>query len=251
MPWTESASPSFACRHSSAIAPDAARVLALLERTRERLREALPKLEHEPAIILHDSPHALLLANPLMAARWGLAARPARRYIAGWTRPGEVHVLSPAALRERASRVTGSFEMLALAPATLYVRSVIVETNRDLMNARGPAALWKEHRWAWLLEGASRWFSGESGYSKLVVANYLHSSGRQHFPPSPREAPLLAPSLAELLAEMEGDRGLVRLVSRLHSGGPDAALQAAFAGLSLAGIENEWRDRLRRLAQGG
>jgi hypothetical protein len=40
-------------------------------------------------------------------------------------------------------------------------------------------------------------------------------------------------------------------VSRLHSGGPDAALQVAFAGLSLAGIEDEWRARLRRLAQGG
>jgi hypothetical protein len=141
--------------------------------------------------------------------------------------------------------------MLALAPATLYVRRVIIESNRDLKNARGPALLWREQRWAWLLEGASRWFSGESGYSNPVVAAYLRSGHRPHFPPSAREAPLLAASLAELLAEKEGDRGLVRLVSRLHSDGAHAALQIAFAGTTLAGIENEWRSRLRELEQRG
>jgi hypothetical protein len=251
MSWTESASPSFACRHSSARAADAARVLALLEGTRERLREALPKLDHEPTIVLHDSRHALALSNPLMTLNWSLAGRPARRYIAGWTRHGEVHVLSPGALRARASRVSGSFEMLALAPATLYVRRVIIESNRDLRHARGPVAMWQQLRWAWLLEGASRWLSGESGYSRAVVVDYLRSGRRPHFPPSAREAPLLAPSLAELLAETDGDRGIARLVSRLHSGGAGAALQSAFSGRSLAAIEGEWRSRLRQLEQGG
>ena len=71
------------------------------------------------------------------------------------------------------------------------------------------------------------------------------------FPPSARDAPLLAPTLIELLAEQQGPAAVVRLVGRLHSGGPDAALLSAFPGQGLSSIESEWRSRLRRLADGG
>jgi hypothetical protein len=98
-------------------------VLALLERTRERLAPQFPQLTGALTVVLHDSPHALVLSNPLMPALWTITARPARRYIAGWVGRHELHVLSPRALRERASGVSGSFEMLALAPATLYARA--------------------------------------------------------------------------------------------------------------------------------
>ncbi|MGC9220076.1 MAG: hypothetical protein ACP5H2_01825 [Solirubrobacteraceae bacterium] len=249
MSWIESASPSFACRHSSLHAADAARVLALLESTRSRLSEVLPQSDHEPTIVLHDSPHALALANPMLPLVWKMTARPARRYVAGWTKPGEVHVLSPSALRERASRVSGSFEMLALAPATLYVRRAIMDHNRDLRNAHGPVAIWRQISWAWLLEGASRWLSRESAYGRLVLGRFLLSGHRPHFPPSVREAPLVAASLFELLAEMEGKAGIARLISRLHSEGWRSALQGAFAGRDLGLIENEWRSRLMVLEQ--
>lgn len=251
MAWTESTSASFACRHSSECAADAARVLRLLERTRERLLEQYPEPDAELTVVLHDSPHALLLSNPLLPAIYALTSRPARRYVTGWAGRHELHTLTPHALRERASSVSGSFEMLALAPASLYAKRVLVGANRELQSARLPARSWAELRWAWLVEGASRWLSGESGHSRAVIGGYLRTGRRPHFPPGPRDAPLLAPTLIELLAEREGPAAVARLVGRLHTGGSDAALRSAFPGRVLSDIENEWRSRLRRLGEGG
>ncbi|MGH2860710.1 MAG: hypothetical protein ACRDLT_04280 [Solirubrobacteraceae bacterium] len=251
MAWTESASASFACRHSSERAADAARVLRLLERTRERLTEHFGPLDTDTTVVLHDSPQALVLSNPLMPVIWGLSARPARRYVTGWAGRHELHVLSPRALRDRASRVSGSYEMLALAPASLYAKRVIVGSNRELQSARLPARSWAELRWAWLVEGASRWLSGESGHARSVVGQYMRSGRRPHFPPGPRDAPLLAAPLIELLAEEQGPDGVARLAGRLHTGGSDAALLHAFPGRGLSSIESEWRSRLRRLGEGG
>jgi hypothetical protein len=250
MPWTESASSSFICRHSSTHPKDAARVLALLERTRERLNGVLPSLDHEPAIVLHDTPHALVASNPLMPAVWAATARPARRYVTGWQNPRELHVLSGQALRERAASVSGSYEMLALSPASLYAKRVIAASNRDLREARLGGRIWHGLRWAWLLEGASRWLSGESGYGRSVAGGYLRGGHRPHFPPGPRDAPLLAPSLIELLVEQHGERALASLVSRLHSDGAEVALSGAFSGQAIGTVENEWRSRLRQMADG-
>jgi hypothetical protein len=251
MSWTESASSSFACRHSAARTGDAARVLRLLEHTRERLSASFPQPTPEITVVLHDSPHALALSNPLLPAIWGLTSKPARRYVTGWAGRHELHVLSPWALRERASRVSGSYEMLALAPASLYAKRVIVGTNRELQQARLPGRSWAELRWAWLVEGAARWLSGESEHARTVVGQYLRAGHRPRFPPSARDAPLLAPTLIEFLAEQEGRAAVTRLVGRLHTGGPDAALLSAFPGRGLSSIESEWRSRLRRLADGG
>ncbi|HWD68865.1 MAG TPA: hypothetical protein VG293_01650 [Solirubrobacteraceae bacterium] len=251
MAWTESTSASFACRHSSERAADAARVLRLLEATAERLSEHFQRLEDELTVVLHDSPHALVLSNPLLPAIWALSSRRARRYVTGWAGRHELHMLSPPALRERATNTSGSFEMLALAPASLYAKRVLVGSNRELQSARLPARSWAELRWAWLVEGASRWLSGESGHSRAVVGQYMRAGRRPRFPPGPRDAPLLAPSLIELLAEQEGQGGVARLAGRLHTGGADAALRHAFPGRGLASIESEWRSRLRRLGEGG
>ncbi len=251
MAWTESASSSFACRHSSEHAADAARVLRLLERTRERLSTSFPQLTTEITVVLHDSPQALALSNPLLPAIWALSSRRARRYVTGWAGRDEIHVLSPRALRERASNTSGSFEMLALAPASLYAKRVVVGSNRELQAARLPARSWAELRWAWLVEGASRWLSGESGHARSVIGRYMRSGRRPHFPPGPRDSPLLAASLIELLAQQEGPGGVARLTGRLHTGGAQAALLHAFPGQGLSSVESEWRSRLRRLADGG
>src|SRR5579875_2827166 len=216
MPWIESASESFSCRHASADTVDAARVLRQLERVRERLSTQLPQpVPAELTVVLHDSPHALVLSNPLMPVIWALTARPARRYVAGWVGRHELHVLSPRALRDRASGVSGSFEMLALAPASLYTKRVIIGTNRELQQARLPTRSWAELRWAWLVDGAARWLSGESGHGRSVVGQYMRSGHRPRFPPSARDAPLLAPTLMELLAERHGPSAVRRLVGRL------------------------------------
>ncbi len=225
-------------------------MLALLERTRERLAEHFPQLTGDLTVVLHDSPHALALSNPLMPALWGVTGRAARRYVAGWAGHGELHVLSPLALRARASKVSGSFEMLALAPASLYARRVIIEANRELQSARLPARLWAELRWAWLLDGASRWFSGESAHARNVVGQHIRTGHRPHFPPTARDAPLLGATLIELLAEQQGEAGVARLAGRLHTGGSQTALRAAFGERALMNVEGDWRSRLRRLADG-
>ncbi|MDE3129619.1 MAG: hypothetical protein KGL16_00565, partial [Acidobacteriota bacterium] len=100
-------------------------------------------------------------------------------------------------------------------------------------------------------EGVSRWLSGESGHARAVVGHYLRSGRRARFPPGPRDAPLLGPSLIELLAEQHGPAAVVRLAGRLHTGGAAAALLSAFPGQGLSSVEAEWRTRLRRLAEGG
>jgi hypothetical protein len=250
MSWTESASPSFACRHSSAQSADAARVLGLLEHTRERLNRHFPELTDELTVVLHDSPVALAMSNPLMPLMWVTTAKPVRRYVAGWVGHRELHVLSPRALRERASNVSGSFEMLALAPASLYARRVIIESNRELRSARAPTRVWQGLRWSWLVEGAARWFSGEAGYSRGVVGDYMRSGHRPHFPPTARDSPLLGSSLMELLAEQQGENAVARLTSRLHTQGARTALQVAFGERALMTVENDWRLALRRLAEG-
>ncbi len=226
-------------------------MLALLERTRERLAEPFGQPALELTVVLHDSRQALALSNPLMPAVWGLSARPLRRYVAGWVGRDELHVLSPHALRERASGVSGSFEMLALAPASLYARRVIIESNRELRSAPALSRGWQELRWAWLVDGAGRWFSGESVYSRSVLGRYLRAGHRPHFPPRAHDAALTAPPLIELLAEQQGEAAVVRLSARLHSGGALTALAGAFPTMALGTVEAQWRSRLRRLADGG
>ncbi len=251
MPWTESESASFRARHASANTADAGRVLRLLERTRELLEAQLPPLDAELTVILHDSPQALALSNPLLPLVWTLTAGPVRRYVTGWAGRHELHVLSPRALRARATLVPGSFEMLALAPASLYAKRVIADANRELHGARLPNRVWTELHWAWLIEGAARWFSGESGHARAVIGDYMRSGHRPRFPPSVRDAPLLAPPLIDLLAQSDGPTAVARLVGRLHTAGADAALASIAGARSLAGLEQEWRSRLRRLAEGG
>lgn len=249
MTWIESQSPHFHCRHSSAFTADAARVLALLERTRERLQTQFPQLGHETTIVLHDSALSLGLSNPLMPLLWATAAPQARRYVTGWTGHREIHVLSPEALRTRASDVTGSYEMLALTPASLYVRRVLVASNADLWESRTPRRVARELHWAWVLEGIARWYSGESAYARRAIGQRMRDGRRPHFPPSLRDAPLLAAPLIDLLAAVHGNDAVTELAGCLHPGGTQTALARAFSGRSLTAVESDWRAELRQLAE--
>ncbi len=73
---------------------------------------------------------------------------------------------------------------------------------------------------------------------------------RPRFPPRASDAPILAGTLIELLAERHGEAGVARLVGRLHSGGAQTALRIAFGDEALMNVEVEGRSRLRRLADG-
>jgi hypothetical protein len=248
MSWTESATTSFACRHSSAHTADAARVLASLEALRVRLERLFPRTVEDLTVVLHDTPVSLALSNPLMPLLWGFTSPPARRYVTGWVGRRELHVLAPAALRRRASGLPGSFEMLSLAPESLYVRRVILEAQHNVRHSRVPGRGMLELGWAWLIEGAARRFSGESQHSRAAVALRLRRGGHPRFPPRFADAPLLGPTLIELLVDVEGEAAAAAMASRLDPGGSSAALSRAFRGWALGNIEAEWNQRLRQMA---
>lgn len=202
-------------------------------------------------VVMHDSSTSLRLSNPLMSLAWAVCDPTSRPYVAGWSGRRELHVLSGAALRQRAQRVPGSFETLARTPASLYVRRVILDCNRDVANSRIPTRGVIDLRWSWLLDGASRWLSGESVYTRALIGRRIREGSRPQFPPSARDAPLLGASLIDMLAKQRGEDAVAELAGRLHPHGPRAALSKAFSGRSLATVETDWRFELRRLADGG
>lgn len=248
MAWIESASPSFRARHASEDADDASAVLRTLEDTRERMAAVFPRTPDGITLVLHGGLLGLGLTNPLLPVQW-LATEPAaRRYVAGWAGAHELHVLSSPALQARASAVPGSREMLERSAACLYARRVIIESNRDLARLMVLIRLRRELRWAWLVEGAARWFGGQTAYARPAIARRLREGGRPAFPPGARDAALLGGTVIDLLARERGERAAAHFSSRLHPQGARAALEEAFDGRSLAHTEGAWRSHLARLA---
>jgi len=245
--WIESASPSFTARHDSTHADDADRVLHSLERTREYLAEYFPHTVEGLSVVFHASVASLSIARPLMPLAWLAASPAARRYVAGWAGPRELHVLLPDVLEARASAVPGSREMLAYAVPALYARRVIVENNQDLPRRLSPRRLRAELRWAWLLEGTARWFGGQTAHARPAVARRLRDGRRPAFPPGVRDAPLLGGTVIDLLVRERGEQVAAEMACRLHRHGPRTALREAFGGRPPARTEEAWRRHLTRI----
>jgi hypothetical protein len=253
MAWVESGLGAFRARHDEADARDARRVLQSLELTALRMSELFPRPVPDITVVLHRSLTSLTMTNPALPLSWLMTAPAARRYVAGWAGAQEIHLLAPAVLRARASTVPGSREMLALSAAALYARRVILENNQGLRSVIGPIRLRRELRWAWLLEGAARWFSGQTEHARPAIARRLHEGGgvtRIRFPPGLRDATLLGGTVIDLLAREEGERAAAEFAARLEPQGARAALSKAFGGRSLAQTEDAWRSHLTRLAAG-
>src|SRR5581483_9009119 len=248
MPWVESVSPSFRARHDSAQADAAARVLESLERTRDHLQERFPHTVGDLTVVLHRSSASLSLSNPLLPMVRYATAPAARRYVAGWVGRHELHVLTPDVLEARASNVPGSREMLWRTASSLYCRRVVAENNRELVDARGPARLLLELRWAWLIEGSARWFAGQTEHARPAIARRLREGARPNFPPGLRDATLLGGTVIDLLVREEGEDAAARFATRLHPQGARAALSAAFRGRSFVHTEGAWRSHLARIA---
>ena len=248
MAWVESRSASFACRHSASCTEEVARLLGGLEALAPELLERFPRPIEDLTFVLHDGPRLLLGANPLFAAVWRGCDAASRPLLTGWVTEHEIHLLSPPALRARAGGHPGLAAVLAHSAATLLTRRLIIEANRDLHRVLAPARALVSLRWAWLLEGASRHFSGESAAAREIIAARLRSGAQPAFPPAPRDAPLLAATVFDLLAREEGERAAVELASRLHPGGAQGALVKAFSGRPLVHSEGAWRSYLSRLA---
>jgi hypothetical protein len=249
--WIESASRSFRARHDSAAHDDAERVLHSLELARTQLSAYFPAVLDGLTVVLHRSTLSLSLARPIVAVAWLATAPAARRYLAGSAGREELHMLEPALLERRASAVPGSREMLELTAPALYARRVISAINPDLARRATPRRARQELRWAWLLEGAARWFSGQTDFARPAIARRLHEGRRPAFPPGPRDALLLGGTVIDLLAREEGSQAAADLACHLHPHGARAALSRAFGGRPLVRTEEAWRTHLRRLAAGG
>jgi hypothetical protein len=246
--WVETASRSFRARHDSAAYDDAERVLHSLELTRERLADYFPVVREGLTVVLHRSALSLGLAQPALAVAWLATAPAARRYVAGWAAREELHMLEPAALEARASAVPGSREMLELSAPALYARRVVDQSNADIPTRRTPLRARAELRWAWMLEGAARWFAGQTEYARPAIARRLHEGVPPRFPPGPRDALLLGGTVIDLLAREQGTRSAAQFACRLHPGGPRAALTHAFDGRPFRRTEQAWRTHLSQLA---
>jgi hypothetical protein len=242
----ESHSPSFSARHEEDDADAAAGILEELERFRERLDGLFEATPGEVAVVIHARPFALGLAHPWLPLARMLAAPAARRYMAGWFARGEIHVLAPAALEERASNVAGSREALMLTPLHEYAHLVVAANNPGLPPPFTPASFARYLRWAWLAEGAAVHLAGQTAHLRPAIARRLHEGSRPDFPPSARDAVLLGGTVFAMLAEDAGEEAGVQLAARLPSGGGATAIESAFAR-PLPEVESDWRERLEEL----
>jgi hypothetical protein len=246
--WVESASPSFRARHESTHADEVDRVLYSLERTREHLAQNFPYTVDGMVVVFHSGVASLSAACPMVPLTWIVAAPAARRYIAGWSGRHELHIVRPDVLEDRSSTVPGSREMLSATASTLYARRVIIENNPDVPLRMTPRRARAELRWAWLLEGAARWFGGQTAHARPAIARRLREGRRPSFPPGLRDAPLLGGTVIDLLVHERDEDAAARLACRIHPRGRRAALREAFGSKSHAQIEQAWRTHVARMA---
>lgn len=245
MGWTETQSRSFAARHEEGDAEDVAALLDTLEDFRSELAERFERLPEHVTVIVHDRPYQLTIAQPWLPLARLFAAPAARRYFAGWFSSHEIHVLSAAALEERASGVAGSREALRLTPLHEYAHLVIGANNPGLPPPFTPASFSRYVRWAWLCEGAASFFSWQADHLRPGIARRLREGSTPSFPPSARDAPLLGGTIFSLLDETAGEPACVALASELHPGGARPAVERAF-GRPFAEVEHTWREHLKR-----
>ena len=243
MPWVETDSLSFSARHELEDADAAVATLDRLEGYRSELDALFGTTPGDVAVVMHAHPAALALAHPWLPLARALAAPAGRRYMAGWFAQDEIHVLSPAVLATRASRVAGSREALMLSPLHEYTHLVLAANNPLLPPPFSVRSFSRYVRWAWLCEGAAVHFSGQGRHLRAAIARRLREGGRPAFPPGPRDATLLGGTVLALLASGAGQRACVELVKQLDPRGAAHALESAFAR-PLAEVERDWRDYL-------
>jgi hypothetical protein len=242
--WVETASPSFTARHASAQTDDAEAVLDALEIHRARLEELYSRLPQNVTVVLHDSWLQLALARQYLPIARRLASPAARRYIAGWFAPAEVHVLAPNQLRAVAGG-PDSLEALLLTPQRVYTMLVAGSDNPLLPPPVRLRTLSGMLRAPWLLEGIAQHLSGQVPLLRPALSIRLRE-GPVRFPPSRRDAPLVAGVLFDLLARERGESACLRL-ARQPAKDPVEALHSAF-GASTTELVSLWRAHLERIA---
>jgi hypothetical protein len=246
MAWTETTSLSFTARHEASQSDDALEVLERLEAFRVRLEESFPRAPVNVAVVLHDSPLQLALAQPFLPIGRRLTAPAGRRYMAGWFTADELHMLSPLALRRLAAG-PDSLQALQLTPERVYTLLTVGVSNPLLPPPFRPSSLRSYLRNAWIAEGAAQYFSGQLEHLRPAIARRLRGPAPS-LPPSLRDASLLGGSVFDLLARRQGnDVACIRLASHPHGDHAEAVLEAAFE-LPFAEVKRSWRTHLDELA---
>lgn len=249
MPWEESRSASFTARYEASQTDEALLVLESLEQFRAEIEPLFDRMPGRIAVVLHPRPAALTLAHPWLPLARRVAAPASRRYFAGWYAEHEIHVLAVPALERRASKVPGSREALLLSPEHEFAHVVVGANNPDLPPPFSVRAFRQYVRWAWLIEGAAAWLSGQVPHLRAAIARRLHEGGRPEFPPAARDAQLLGGTLFDMLEHEAGPRGAAFLATSPLDTGPRTVLHEAF-DRAAAAVERDWRAELDSLRAG-
>jgi hypothetical protein len=242
MAWIETDSLSFTARHDDADVACAQRILDRLEELRLRLEDRFDEVPGDVTVVIHDNPAWLSAAHPLLpAVRW--AAAPAgRRYLAGWPMSGEIHVLDDEWMERRAGGEDSTRALYGTAER-VYCQLVLAANNDRLPPMWTPQRFITYLRWAWLIEGAAQYFSGQVSLYRPAVITRLREGERPRFPPSRRDAVILGGTVFDLLDRHRGPEACGLLAARLRREGPEANLEMAFDA-RLHEIERGWRAHL-------
>lgn len=200
-------------------------------------------------MVVHPGPLWLNIATPLLPlARWS-AAPAGRRYMAGWSMAGELHVLGDRHMVRR-SAGEDSLEALRGTAERLYAGLVIALNNRELPPPWTPRRAARYLRWAWLIEGGAQYFARQTGLYRAAVIRRMREGPKPSFPPTRRDAVILGGTVFDLLEAVRGRDACTVLVSRLRRAGAQAALEGVFAA-KLPEIEAAWQEQLSAISSAG
>jgi hypothetical protein len=243
MAWVETESLSFIARHESNDEDCAQRALDRLEELRLGLEERFERAPGGITVIVHPTSAWLAAAHPFLpAARWAAAAA-GRRYLAGWAMATELHILNDEYTDRRAAG-EDSRRALRGTAERLYVQIVLGANNQRIPPPWGPRGFVRYLQWAWLIEGAAQYFSGQVPLFRAAVVRRMREGPPPSFPPSARDAIILGGTVFDLLERQAGPQACELLVSRLRKDGAQGNLEIAFEA-PLGEIEREWRRHLR------
>ena len=185
MAWIETDSLSFTARHDDADPACAHRVLDALEDLRLRLEDRFDR--GRPA----TSPSSSTTTPPGSRRRTRCCPRcagqprpPARRYLAGWPMDGEIHVLNDSWM-ERRSAGEDSLRALRGTAERMYCQLVLAANNPALPPMWTPRRFLTYLRWAWLIEGAAQYFTGQISFFRAAVITRLREGERPRLPAHP------------------------------------------------------------------
>jgi hypothetical protein len=243
--WVETESFSFTARHESEDEATAQRILDDLEDLRLRLEDRFDEVPGDVTVIVHPTPAWLAAAHPFLPTARLAAAPAGRRYLAGWAMASELHVLNDEHAERRAA---GDDSLLALRGTAerLYVQIVLGANNDRLPPPWGLRRFARYLRWAWLIEGAAQYFSGQVSLFRAAVSTRMREGERPAFPPSARDAIILGGTIFDLLDRERGREACSLLVSRLRRGGARSSIEIAF-DQHFEDIETNWRRYLREV----